>query len=121
MWAHYHRTSPYRRAVQGLSGGYQPIGADLALVRAGRHALLVECKYSEDVNYVTRNGYEQALAYLTEAVTALVPLGSAIVVGPDGVVPQAGRTETVVGDMQILPATQLASAVALAVGARDPL
>ena len=67
MWSYYGVKSPYSVLTAGVSGRAQPLGADLAMREHDGTILLVECKYSSDVSYVTRNGYLQALTYLAEA------------------------------------------------------
>ena len=42
-------------------------GCRHALVRRTDRAIIIECKYSANPTYVGRNGYEQALAYMSEA------------------------------------------------------
>jgi hypothetical protein len=112
MWAHYGKPSPYVAATSMLPSASQPIGADLVLIRPGEHALVIECKYSPDAGYVTRNGYEQALAYQAEALAGLARTASAAVVGPDGVLPAAGEASTPLGPVTIMPAAALPGAVA---------
>ncbi len=111
MWTHYGSTSPYVRATSHMPGVSQPIGADLVLTRPGVHALVVECKYSADPGYITRNGYEQALAYQAEALTGLVDSARAVVVGPDDVIHAQGTSRTQLGPVHLLPAGDLPAAV----------
>lgn len=101
MWRWYGAASPYRAVRAALPGAQQPLGADLALVRGREYGLLVECKYSPDASYVGRNGYEQALAYLTEARTGLLDHADAAVVGPAGVVHDTATVGTHSGSLTI--------------------
>jgi hypothetical protein len=99
----YGRRSPYTEAAAGVVGGNQPLGADLMLIRPFEQALVVECKYSADTGVVARGGYEQALAYATEARTRLVPEVTAVVVGPEEVVHEPNFVDTFVGEVGVVP------------------
>ena len=101
-WSYYGVQYPYSRASEGVPGAGGPLGADVALVRPGEQALLVECKYSWSPQVVARAGYEQALAYLAEAKTGLVQEARAVVVGPDGVVEHASWASTYAGMVGIM-------------------
>ncbi len=111
MWTYYGKLSPHVQATKHLPGASQPIGADLVLLLPGQHALVVECKYSNDLTYITRNGYEQAVAYQAEALTGLVTSAHAAVLGPDGVLTGVGATDTALGRVSILPPAHLPSVV----------
>ncbi|WP_133873657.1 hypothetical protein [Paractinoplanes brasiliensis] len=111
MWRYYGVASPYRSAVAGLHGAGQPLGADLVLVRQGEGAFLVECKYSHNADYVGRNGYLQAVTYLTEARCGLAPFASSIVIGPDDVVDSHGAVTTPVGQVGVGPVSSLSAAL----------
>lgn len=115
-WTHYGKPSPYVTATKHMPGVSQPIGADLVLIRPGVEAVVIECKYSADPGYVTRNGYEQALAYQAEVLTGLVQSAQAVVVGPDDVVLAAGRSATSLGQVHLLPASALPAVIAGALG-----
>ena len=91
IWTHYRVKSPFTAAVAGISGTGGPLGADLALVRSGDRAVVIEVKYSDKPTYVGRNGYEQCLAYMAEALTGLVNAVVGVVVGPAEIVTQVGR------------------------------
>jgi hypothetical protein len=95
MWSHYATRSPYLDLAQRLpAGASQPLGADIALICRGTQALLIECKYSPDPTYVTRNGYHQAVTYMTEVRSRLTPEVHSCVIGPGGVIPNSTWTET---------------------------
>lgn len=101
MWSWYGATSPYTAVRRSLPGAARPLGADIALVLPGDFALVVECKYSTDVSYVGRNGYEQALAYLSEALSGLVPAAAAAVVGAEDVVARTSTASTIAGKLTV--------------------
>lgn len=105
---YYGSRSPYSIATAGLGEGGRPIGADIGIFDGRGSALLFECKCSLDRQYVLRNGYEQALAYLAECRSVLVDSAAAVVVGPDETVRRVGSTTTAVGSISILPASAIA-------------
>lgn len=111
-WAHYGVPAPYSPAVAGIVGTGGPLGADIALLRHGDRAVLIECKYSENPTYVGRNGYEQVLAYMTEALTGLASTAAGVVVGPDEIVTATGATSTSAGPVIVTNPGLLMSAVA---------
>lgn len=100
-WSFYGVPAPYPPAAAGITGTGGPLGADIALVRPGDRAVVIECKYSDNPSYVGRAGYEQTLAYMAEAKTGLVREVSGIVVGPAEVVQETGRTITSAGPVAI--------------------
>jgi hypothetical protein len=102
-WRRYGRVSPYTLAAVGVPGAGQPIGTDLMLARPGERALLIECKYSLNPAVVARGGYEQVLAYATEAHEFAPDNVTAVVIGPAGVVEHAGYTDTLAGPVAIAP------------------
>lgn len=106
-WSHYGVPSPYAPAVDGITGTGGPLGADLALVRPDDRAILIECKFSADPTYVGRNGYEQVLAYMGEALSGLVGAVAGLVVGPVEVVASTGRTLTACGPVSVISPTGL--------------
>ncbi|MGE3621989.1 MAG: hypothetical protein AB7L84_16160 [Acidimicrobiia bacterium] len=63
--------------------------------------MVIECKYSADPPYVGRGGYEQVLAYMSEARTSLVHAVAGIVVGPPETVASTGSTSTMVGRVTV--------------------
>ena len=80
---------PYAEATAGLPLRERALGADLLLIGQGLPALAIECKYSNNPEFVARNGFYQAAAYSLELSSRLVPTVVAVTVGPEGVV---GRT-----------------------------
>lgn len=112
-WSHYGVASPYGAAVAGITGTGGPLGADIAFVRRPDSAIIIECKYSADPTYVGRNGYEQALAYMSEARSGLVGSVGGIVVGAREVVNSTGRTETAVGPVTVTHPGEVATEIGL--------
>ncbi len=84
-------------------GAGQPLGADIALIRRHHDAVVIECKHSDDPAYIGRDGYHQALTYLTEIRTRVTPNAIAVVIGPEGVVTEPAGTVTAVGRVSIVP------------------
>lgn len=120
-WRHYGVTAPYPSAVVGVSGTGGPLGADIALVRKGDRAVVIECKYSANPTYVGRGGYEQTLAYMAEARTGMVGAVSGIVVGPEDVVLESGRTATSAGDVSVTHPESLVDILLTSTVARPPV
>jgi hypothetical protein len=86
MWSYYGWSSPYRMLTEGAFGaGSSPLGADIALIQPGEEAVLLECKYGPQ-DYVSRNGYHQAVTYAEEASQNLRGPVLSVVVGPELVV-----------------------------------
>jgi hypothetical protein len=114
-WAHYGVPEPYPPAVRGVTGAGGPLGCDIALVRAGDRAVVIECKYSADPSYVGRNGYEQTLAYMAEALTGLVESVSGVVIGVRELIAAMGETHTSVGTVRVASTDRLAVALQKAI------
>lgn len=110
-WQRYGRDSPYVAATKGVPGAGQPIGTDLMLVRPDDRALLIECKYSWNPAVVARGGYEQVVAYATEAHEFAPGNVSAVVVGPASVVAGVGYADTLAGPVGIIPPESIAAVV----------
>lgn len=85
MWAASRHTSPYVELARGLPGGTRPLSPDLLLIDPGRMAIVVECKYSADPEYVGRTGIAQTALYAAELRARLAPRVHALLVVPDGV------------------------------------
>lgn len=115
-WTHYNVPSPFATAARGLEGTGGPLGSDIALVLPHQRALIVECKFSDDPTYVGRGGYEQALAYMVEALTGLVTEVAGFVVGPDELITGTSQVSTAVGDLTFTPPQHLAQHVERASG-----
>ncbi|MGY1728365.1 hypothetical protein ACI79J_15455 [Geodermatophilus sp. SYSU D01062] len=108
VWTYYGWSSPYRRLTRPLPSASQPVGADLAIVLPGQIALAVECKYTDDLTYVVRDGYHQGMTYLAE-LAEVNHLAAVAVVGPDGVVPMSTSTSTALGSASLMPSAALGS------------
>lgn len=94
VWKDYGHVEPYVLATSGVIRPGRNKRADIFLIdRTRRLALIVECKYSDEASYI-RDGYEQALTYLTEARTAMIDAGAAFVVAPSEKIsrPSVGNT-----------------------------
>jgi hypothetical protein len=120
-WSHYGVPCPYPAAVSGIAGTGGPLGADIALVRCGDRAVIIECKFSANPVYVGRGGYEQTLAYMSEARSGLVDVAVGIVVGPDEVVASTGRTTTAAGQVVVTNPSCIGLEVANAISGIDRL
>ncbi len=116
MWKRYGRASPYVAAASGVPGAGQAIGTDLMLVRPDDRALLVECKYSWNPAVVARGGYEQVVAYATEAHEITPGNVSAVVVGPSEVVAEVGYADTLAGPIGIVPPEAIPAVIENALG-----
>ena len=97
---------PYKDAVGGLFDSPRALGADLLLIGPGDKALILECKYSGERNYVA-GGYAQAVAYAMELKDRLVDDATATVVGPEGVVKYHSYTDTLAGRIGVAPPSSL--------------
>jgi hypothetical protein len=81
-WSHYSRQSPYLEATAVLQGQTRPLSPDVLLLRLDEAALIVECKYSANADYVGGRGISQVMAYAVESLTALAPHVISRVVAP---------------------------------------
>ena len=80
-WAESSGSSLYAQAREGMPGGSTRLRVDLGLrPPKGGRGLVVECKYSRNLNYVA-SGFPQVLGYLAEARHAGL-LMDGLVVGP---------------------------------------
>lgn len=78
----------YYDAVRAMEGVGGPIGVDVMLIEPGARALLLECKWSTNVQYVGRYGFHQSASYALDALGGLVNEVWSFVVGPHDVVPE---------------------------------
>ena len=108
-WNYYGVVEPYAVAVQGVRGQRRSLGSDIALLSES-HALVVECKYSNDGQYVARDGWHQLVSYATEALE-LRPKASGVLVGPDEVVLERGTVWTNSGRIDVVGASAVVAAV----------
>lgn len=97
IWSQAGRRPPYADATAGLALRDRALGADLLLISEGGEALVVECKYSHNPEFVARAGYYQAIGYAAELKSRLCHHVVAIAVGPDGVVHRPSHTELQIG------------------------
>jgi hypothetical protein len=109
VWSYSGKPSPFVEATSGISHARRSNGADLLLLMPDRRALVLECKYSWDQNFVARNGYYQAMAYGTEARSYLAEVVVAVVVGPESVVSTSSFTNLSIGRVGTVPPSALAS------------
>jgi hypothetical protein len=106
-WSHYGRESPFVTASSPLPRAAQPLSPDLLLIRLDEMALIVECKYSLDADYVAR-GVAQVLGYATEARSRLSSSVLARVVAPNEVIEtQVVSVDTVAGSLGLCLAADL--------------
>ena len=108
-WSFYGRSSPYAEAARGVPGAGDPLGADIMVVIPDTKVFIVECKYSRNPQTVARGGYEQTVAYVTEASTKFAPLVRGVVIGPEGVVTARHETTLSTGSVAIAPPHALAA------------
>lgn len=111
VWSFYKKSSPYIEATSQL-GVRQPLSPDIVLLLPGQQALILECKYSSDIEYVARRGVTQALAYAVEARTQLAQATRALIVIPDGVVSAATSVDTFIGSVGVTSPQWLAEETA---------
>jgi hypothetical protein len=76
-----------------------------------RRALILECKYSWDQDWVARHGYYQAMAYGAEIRSRLAEVVVAAAVGPESVVSASSFTDLSIGRVGTVPPSALASLV----------
>lgn len=78
----------YYDAVRSIEGVGGAIGVDVMLIDQGSRALLFECKWSTNVQYVGRYGFHQSSSYALDALAGLATEVWSFVVGPHEVVPE---------------------------------
>jgi len=102
IWDWKNAGAPFKKALRGVSGaGRRPLSTDLLLVQDDR-ALVLECKYSADPSVISQ-GYSQVVGYSAE-LRLIFDEVTSVLVGPTGVVADAGYTETHVGKVIVSPA-----------------
>ena len=92
IWSVSGTRAPYAEATRGLALKDRSLGADLLLLSGEGEALVLECKYSRNPEFVARAGYYQAVGYAAELASRLCSTVMAMVVGPDGVVGSSSST-----------------------------
>ena len=80
--------SAFYDAVRSIDGTGGPIGVDVMLINPGERALLLECKWSSNPQYVGRYGFHQASSYALDTISGLARDVWSFVVGPADVVPE---------------------------------
>ena len=78
----------YYDAVRGIAGVGGAIGVDIMLIDKGHRALLFECKWSTNSQYVGRYGFHQSSSYALDALSGLANEVWSFVVGPSDIVPE---------------------------------
>lgn len=111
IWSQAGKRPPYAEATAGLALKDRAIGADLLLISKDGEALVIECKYSFNPEFVARAGYYQAIGYATELKSRLCHHVVAIAVGPDGVVQRPSMTELQVGRIGTCAPSHLAACI----------
>ncbi len=101
VWSAFGMRPPYAEATSGMALKERALGADLLLISDSDEALVLECKYSGNPEFVARAGYYQAVGYAAELASRLSSKVMAFVVGPDGVVGSMTSTELAVGRVGI--------------------
>lgn len=92
VWAHLKRPSPFVEATAAMRRAARTNGADILLVEPDKKALIIECKYSSDQDFVARDGYYQAMAYAAEAQSRFAAEVISLAVGPESTIPAPSFT-----------------------------
>ncbi len=112
IWKASGLQQPYLQATGALLRNPRSLSADVPLIdRAGRRALLLECKDSFDPTYVGRSGYHQATTYLIECHGRLSDETAALTAGHSGAVTGLSGTELGGEFVGLVEADALANAV----------
>lgn len=82
-WHRYRVQSPYRHLSAVLPGQNRPLSPDVLLICPGEAALVIECKYSTNPDYIGRRGLAQSSLYAAELHGRLVSVVDAFVVPPE--------------------------------------
>jgi hypothetical protein len=111
VWSYLDKPSPFIEATRGVRRARRSNGADVLLLMPDRRALILECKYSLDQDWVARHGYYQAMAYGAEIRSRLAEVVVAAAVGPESVVSASSFTDLSIGRVGTVPPSALASLV----------
>lgn len=111
VWQHQSQSSPYMEVTSGLRKAPRSNGADLLLLNPEQSALVIECKYTWNAEVVAREGYYQAMAYGVEARSRLAESVTAVVVGPETVVSGSTFVNVSIGNVGIIPPSELSGIV----------
>lgn len=102
VWSYYARTSPYLEISSVLHGKTRPLSPDILLVRPDGAALVLECKYSADADYVGGRGITQVMAYAVESLTSLAPKVVSRVIAPiEAIATSTSAVPTSVGTVAV--------------------
>lgn len=112
LWKAYGLSSPYQQAMAGLLKTLRSRGPDLALVCRNELALVLECKYSSNLDYVCQ-AYEQVTAYANELRTGVVERVVGLTIVPEGVVTKLSSTDTALGRLGVGPPSELGAVLDL--------
>lgn len=115
LWKAYGLQSPYQHAMAGLGKTLRSRSPDLALVCRNELALVLECKYSSNLDYVCQ-AYEQVTAYANELRTGVVGRVIALTIAPEGVVTKLTSVDTAVGRIGVVGPSELGAALELLEG-----
>lgn len=94
--------SAYHDAVKSIAGAGDAIGVDVMLVEPGARALLLECKWSDDVSYVGRDGHHQSASYALDALNGMASEVWSFVVGKQEVVPSTNVALELYGPLGVV-------------------
>jgi hypothetical protein len=111
VWSYLDKPSPFVEATHGISRARRTNGADVLFLLPGCRALILECKYSWDQDWVARHGYYQSMAYSAEIRSRLAEVVLAATVGPESVVSASSFTNLSIGKVGTVPPSALGSLV----------
>jgi hypothetical protein len=98
-WHRYKIKSPYRQVTSFLPDRTRVLSPDILLLRPGKEALVLECKYSGNSDYVGRRGLAQVNLYATELHGSLSSHVTAYVIPPETVLTGASAVATPSGSL----------------------
>ena len=79
--------STYHQVVSALSDVTRSVAPDVLVLSSRSRALILECKWSSDPNYIARAGYHQVSSYALDALDGLATEVWAFTVGPEEIIP----------------------------------
>lgn len=116
-------SSTYHSTVASIKGVGAPIGADVVLINQGKRALVLECKWSPNPQYVGRDGYHQVASYALDALNGLVSEVWAFIVGPAEIIPYPTVATEAWGSIPVVLGATSTTSLSLAIKAflqREP-
>ncbi|MDT5327324.1 MAG: hypothetical protein QOF25_4476 [Mycobacterium sp.] len=121
-WQRYGGASLYRSLTTALRAQTRPLAPDLMLILPGEAAFIIECKYSENADYVGRTGLAQTLLYMTDVGASMATRVEGVVVAPNGIAGDITSASTPAGRLGLAsPSAGVIRAVELMMRcARDP-